>query len=300
MEKIKKSIGREIKAYILITLGLALYVVGWTVFLMPNHMVGGGVSGIGALIEYATGFPVSYTYFIVNAVLLFLGVKILGKGFGAKTIYGILLATFFFAVFPKVIPQEFINEISIENGKLLSAMIGGVLLGTGIGITFMQGGSSGGTDIVALMISKYRNVSPGRIILSIDMVIIACSFFVSQEANLGSKLATVLYGYIAVGLTGYTIDLWLSGARQSLQFFIFSKQYEEIAERITKEMGRGVSVIDVQGWHTKAENKVLLVIARKTESNIIYNIIKDVDRNAFLSVGNVMGVYGQGFEQMKG
>ncbi len=299
MEKIKRSIGREIKAYILITLGLALYVVGWTVFLMPNHMVGGGVSGIGALIEYATGFPVSYTYFIVNAILLFLGVKILGKGFGAKTIYAIIVTTFFFAVFPNVIPKEFVNEISIENGKLVSAMIGGVLLGTGIGVTFMQGGSSGGTDIVALMISKYRNMSPGRIILSIDMVIIACSFFVSQEASLGSKLATVLYGYVAVGLTGYTIDQWLSGARQSLQFFIFSKQYEEIAERITKEMGRGVSVIDVQGWHTKADNKVLLVIARKTESNIIYNIIKDVDRNAFLSVGNVMGVYGQGFEQMK-
>lgn len=300
MEKTKKYIAREIKAYVLISFGLALYVVGWTVFLMPNHMVGGGVSGIGALIEYATGFPVSYTYFIVNVLLLLLALKMLGRGFGAKTIYAIAITSFFFGLFPKVIPVEFINEISIENGKLLSALIGGVLLGTGIGVTFMQGGSSGGTDIVALIISKYRNISPGRIILSIDMVIIACSFFVSQEASMGKKLATVLYGYIAVGLTGYTIDQWLSGARQSLQFFIFSKQYEEIAERITKEMGRGVSVIDVQGWHTKADNKVLLVIARKTESNIIYRIIKDVDRSAFLSVGNVMGVYGQGFEQIKG
>lgn len=302
MEKIKTSrrIWREIRSYILITVGLVLYVGGWTVFLMPNHLVGGGVSGIGALIEYATGFPVSYTYFIVNVILLILAVKILGKGFGAKTIYGIAMTSFFFGLFPRVIPPEFINEISIENGKLLAAMIGGVLSGAGIGITFMQGGSSGGTDIVALIISKYRNMSPGKIILSIDMVIIACSFFVSQEVSLGKKLATVLYGYIAVGLTGYTIDQWISGARQSLQFFIFSKHHEEIAERISTEMHRGVSVIDAQGWHTKSDNKVLMVIARKTESNIIFNIIKDVDREAFLSVGNVMGVYGQGFEQIKG
>ncbi len=302
MEKSKKhsKIIRDIKAYVLITLGLATYVTGWTVFLMPNHLVGGGVSGIGALIEYATGFPVSYTYFLVNTVLLLLAVRILGKGFGAKTIYAIAVTTVFFAVFPKIIPQTFIQEISIENGKLLAAMIGGVMSGAGIGITFMQGGSSGGTDIIALIISKYRNISPGKIILSIDMVIIACSFFVSQEVSLGKKLATVLYGYIAVGLTGYTIDQWLSGARQSLQFFIFSKKHEEIAERITKEMGRGVSVIDAQGYHTKSQNKVLLVIARKTESNIIFSIIKEVDRQAFLSVGNVMGVYGQGFEKMKG
>ncbi len=303
MEKIKKhgkNLAREIKSYVIISFGLAIYVIGWTVFLMPNHLVGGGVSGIGALIEYGTGFPVAYTYFIVNTFLLLLAVKVLGSGFGAKTVYGIVLTSFFFAIFPRIIPAEFINEISIENGKLLAAMIGGILSGAGIGMVFMQGGSSGGTDIIALVISKYRNISPGKIILSIDMVIIASSFFVSPETNIGKKLATVLYGYIAVGLVGYTIDQWLSGARQSLQFFIFSKQHEEIAERITSEMSRGVSVINVTGWHTKSDNKVLMVIARKTESNIIFNIIKDVDRNAFLSVGNVMGVYGQGFEQIKG
>jgi uncharacterized membrane-anchored protein YitT (DUF2179 family) len=210
----RKKIIREIRAYVFISFGLAVYVTAWTVFLMPNHLVGGGVSGIGALIEYATGFKVSYTYFIINIGLLLLALKILGRSFGAKTVYAILFTTFLFRLFPDIIPADFIHEISIENGKLLSAMIGGVLVGSGIGITFMQGGSTGGTDIVALIINKYKNISPGKIILSIDMVIIACSFFVSQEVTMGQKLAAVLYGYIVVGLTGYTIDLWMSGARQ--------------------------------------------------------------------------------------
>jgi uncharacterized membrane-anchored protein YitT (DUF2179 family) len=294
----RKKIIREIKAYTLITFGLVIYVMAWVVFLMPNHLVGGGVSGIGALIEYATGFRLSYTYFIINIGLLLLALKILGRGFGAKTVYAIFLTTLLFRLFPHIIPADFIHEISIENGKLLSAMIGGVLVGSGIGITFMQGGSSGGTDIVALIINKYKNISPGKIILSIDMVIIACSFFVSQEVTLGQKLAAVLYGYIVVGLTGYTVDMWMSGARQSLQFFIFSKKYEEIATRITNEMNRGVTVVPAEGWHTKAEHKVLIVIARKTESGIIFNIIKEEDRDAFLSVGSVMGVYGKGFSSL--
>lgn len=294
----KRKIIKEIRSYILISFGLMVYVTAWVVFLMPNHLVGGGVSGIGALIEYATGFAVSYTYFIINIGLLLLALKILGRSFGAKTVYAILLTTFLFQLFPHIIPADFIHEISIENGKLLSAMIGGVLVGSGIGITFMQGGSSGGTDIVALIVNKYRNISPGKIILSIDMVIIACSFFVSQEVTIGQKLAAVLYGYIVVGLTGYTVDLWMSGARQSLQFFIFSGKHEAIAARITKEMHRGVTVIPAEGWHTKSAHSVLMVIARKTESGIIFNIIKEEDRDAFLSVGSVMGVYGKGFTSL--
>jgi len=291
----------EVKSYTFITFGLIIYVSGWVGFLIPSHLVGGGVSGIGALIQYATGFSVSYTYFIVNAFLLFLAFKILGTGFGAKTIYGILLATVLFRVMPEVFPQSLIAELS-SNGKLISAMIGGVCNGVGVGLVFNQRGSTGGTDIVALIINKYRNISPGRIILSIDVVIIGCSFFVSdpnETMNIGVRLATVLYGYVAVGITGYTIDLFVSGARQSQQFFVFSKHYEAIAARIAAETKRGVTVIDSTGWYTKENQKILMIIARKTESSQIYRIIKDVDKEAFLSVGNVMGVYGKGFEKIR-
>ncbi len=297
MEK-SKRVRKEITSYLFITIGLATYVVGWVAFLLPNRLVGGGVSGIGALIEYATGFPVSYTYFIVNIFLLILAVRILGKGFGVKTVYAIIVTSLFFKIAPNVIPTELVADLA-ANGKLVSALLGGALSGAGIGLVFNQGGSSGGTDIVALIINKYRNISPGRIILTIDMVIIACSFLVSDELTIGKRLATVLYGYITVSITGYTIDLIISGARQSQQFFVFSKQYEAIARRITTEMGRGVTVIDAKGWYTKNDQKILMIIARKTESNIIYRIIKDVDKEAFLSVGNVMGVYGQGFEQIR-
>jgi uncharacterized membrane-anchored protein YitT (DUF2179 family) len=297
-QKSNKKIGTVVKAYVFISLGLFIYVVGWVAFLMPNHLVGGGVSGISALVQYATGFPVSYTYFIINAFLLLLALKILGKGFGAKTIYGVVLTTALFQVLPATLPADLIADLS-ENGKLISALIGGALTGAGIGIVFNQGGSSGGTDIVALIINKYRNISPGRIILSIDMVIIGGSFFVSGEPTLGKQLATVLYGYIVVSVTGYTIDMVLSGARQSQQFFVFSKQYETIARRITTEMNRGVTIIDGQGWYSKNEQKIVMIIARKTESNGIYRIIKEEDKDAFLSVGNVMGVYGKGFSELK-
>ncbi|MDR3132629.1 MAG: YitT family protein [Prevotellaceae bacterium] len=288
-----------VKTYIFITLGIFIYVTGWVAFLMPNHLVGGGVSGIAAIIQYASGFPVSYTYFLINLFLLLLALKILGRGFGAKTVYAVVLTTVLFRVLPPVIPADLIADLS-ENGKLISALIGGVLTGAGIGIIFNQGGSSGGTDIVALIINKYRNISPGRIILSIDMVIIGCSFFVSGEPTLGKQLATVLYGYIVVSVTGYTIDMMLSGARQSQQFFVFSKHYETIARRITTEMNRGVTILDGQGWYSKNEQKIVMIIARKSESNGIYRIIKEVDKDAFLSVGNVMGVYGKGFERIRG
>ncbi|MDR2358260.1 MAG: YitT family protein [Prevotellaceae bacterium] len=297
-QKSAKKTRSIIKSYIFISLGMFIYVTGWVAFLMPNHLVGGGVSGIAALVQYATGFPLSYTYFIINAFLLLLALKILGRGFGAKTVYAVALTTVLFRVLPAIIPADLIADLS-ENGKLISALIGGVLTGAGIGLIFNQGGSSGGTDIVALIINKYRNISPGRIILSIDMVIIGCSFFVSGEPTLGKQLATVLYGYIVVSVTGYTIDMILSGARQSQQFFVFSKHYETIARRITTEMNRGVTIIDGQGWYSKNEQKIVMIIARKSESNGIYHIIKDVDKEAFLSVGNVMGVYGKGFEQIR-
>ena len=292
------KIFKEIQAYLMITLGLLLYTGGWVVFLIPNHLVGGGVSGIGVLVYYATGFPVSYTFFAINAVLLLIALKVLGKGFGVKTVYGIVMAAFLFEFLPQWIPEDLIRELAVENGKLLATLIGGIMGGVGVGFTFSQGGSTGGTDIIALIINKYRNISIGRLILSIDVVIISCSFFTSEETNLGLRLATVLYGFILIGVTGYTIDLMIAGTKQSLQLFIFSNKYEQIADRLTNEMNRGVTLISGSGWFTKTERKILMVIVRRTEANIVYRIIKEEDRDAFLSVGSVMGVYGRGFDRI--
>ena len=298
MEKKRRTPYIVLKEYLIISIGLLLYALGWSTFLIPNNLVGGGVTGISAIILYATGFSISYSYIIINGVLVLIALKVLGKQFGVKTVYAILIVSLFFKIIPGLIPAELIQDISIGNGKLLSAIMGGVCSGVGIAITFTQGGSSGGTDIIALMISKYRNISPGKLILYCDIIIIASSMLIPDGSSLGEKLAVVIYGYILITVSSYTIDLVLSGARQSIQIFIFSKQYEEIAERITS-IGRGVTVIDAMGWFTKEKGKVLMVIVRRTESNYVFRIIREIDKGAFISVGNVMGVYGQGFDQIK-
>ena len=298
MEKRENSIIKSTKEYLVITVGLLLYAISWIVFLIPNKMVGGGVTGFSAILFYTTQIPISYTFFIINALLLLLALKILGKGFGAKTIYAIIMTSILLEFIPMVIPSDFIEIIALENGKLLTSIIGGALSGLGIGLTFTQGGSSGGTDIIALMINKYRNVSPGRIILYIDVVIIISSLMIPAQGSFGEQLATIVYGFLLISITGYTIDLVISGNRQSLQFFIFSEKYEQIAERVAT-MGRGVTLMDAQGWYSGNKGKVLLVIVRKSESSLLLRIIKECDKDAFISVGNVMGVYGRGFDNIK-
>lgn len=298
MEKRAKTIFTGVKEYIIIALGLLIYSLGWSVFLIPNGLVGGGVTGISAIIYYMSGFPVSYSYLFINAVLLIIGIRILGKAFGVKTVYAVILVTIFLKFIPGIIPQELIDDIAIGNGKLLSAIIGGACAGAGIAITFTQGGSSGGTDIIALIINKYRNISPGRLILLMDIIIVASSLLIPTDGSLGSRVATMIYGYVLISVVSYTIDLVLSGARQSIQIFIFSKNHEAIADKITS-IGRGVTVINAMGWFTKQEGKVLMVIVRRTEINYVFKVVRETDRNAFLSVGNVMGVYGQGFDEMK-
>jgi uncharacterized membrane-anchored protein YitT (DUF2179 family) len=288
----------HIKTYFLITLGLLLYVTGWVVFLIPNGIVGGGVSGVGTIVYYATGFPVGYTYFIINSILLLMSIKVLGRNFAVKTIVATVIVTVLFQVIPEIIANlpngtEFGTKFYNDNGPLMCAIMGGIFSGAGIAITFAQGGSTGGTDIVALFINKYRNVTPGRIILYIDLVIIASSYFVLHD------FVKVMYGYILIGVLSSTLDFLLSGAKQSVQIFIFSKKYEELADRISNELHRGVSVMNATGWFTKEESKVLMVVVKKYQSNELYRLIKEVDKNAFITVASVMGVFGKGFEQIK-
>ncbi len=306
-----KSILGEFKAYVVITIGLLCYVLGWDVFLLPNNMVGGGVTGIAAVLLYAFGIPVSYSFFVINLILLLIALKVLGKGFGVKTVYAIIVTSVFFDVVPAYLPEAFIQEIAVSNGKLLCAIFGGVISGLGIGICFSNGGSTGGTDIIALMITKYKNVSAGRIILIIDIFIIASSFLLPAKEildsagnvigveSLGMRFATVLYGYILIMACSFTIDLFVSGTKQSLQVFIFSRKYGEIADSIISDIGRGVTLIDAQGWYTKNESKIVMVVVRKTDINMIYKIVKSVDKDAFMSVGSVTGVYGKGFDEIR-
>lgn len=311
MDNRLKNVLGEVKAYLIITFGLLLYTLGWIVFLIPNNMVGGGVTGISAILLYAFNIPVSASFFVINLVLLLIALKVLGKAFGMKTVYAIIIASIFYEVVPPLIPDVFIQEIAISNGKLLCAIFGGVCAGLGIGISFSQGGSTGGTDIVALMIVKYRNISAGRVILLLDIFIIASSLLLPPDEILdangvvvrveswGERFATILYGYILIGACSYSVDMFISGTKQSLQIFIFSKKYAELADAITSTTGRGVTLIEGQGWYTKQQSKIVMVVMRKDDMSSLYRMVREIDRDAFLSVASVSGVYGKGFDQIK-
>lgn len=302
---IKNSFWGTFKEYGLITLGLLAYALGWTIFLLPNNLVGGGVSGFAAIIYYATGIPLGYTYLVVNVVLLLIAIKILGTGFGGKTIYAIIMTGICLNVFPGLVPSEFINEFAVSNGKLICTVLGGIIAGVGIGISISQGGSTGGTDIIALLWCKFRNGSPGRVILIIDVLIILSSIMIPSYTESGKllpfseKLAVVVYGLIQVTVSGYAVDLYLSGSKQSVQAFIFTKKYEEMADAIAFDMKRGVTVIPAKGWFSKEDVNVVMVVTRKSDLNLLLRYVKTIDSEAFLSVSSAMGVYGKGFDTIK-
>jgi uncharacterized membrane-anchored protein YitT (DUF2179 family) len=256
-------------------------------FLLPAQITGGGISGLGATIFYAYKIPIGVTYFVVNIGLVLIALKALGASFGIKTIYSMSVLTVLFTVLQEVFKTAIINDM------FLSAVLGGMLGGIGLGIVFSRGGSTGGTDIIAMMITKYRNVSPGRIILYCDVIIIASSFIVFRSPE------KLVYGYVTMWVVSYSVDAFLSGANKSAQMFIFSEKYKEIADYITEEAYRGVTVIDGVGWYTKENIKVVISIVKKKETGIIFRKIKEIDPDAFISMGSVMGVYGKGFDKLK-
>ena len=305
MLQFKKSFWRSIKEYLVITIGLVSYVLGWTLFLVPNNLIGGGVTGIASIVQYATGIKIGYTYFVVNVGLLIAALFVLGKGFGGKTVYAIILASLGMNVMQAVIPEDIVTILATDNGKLMSTIMGGILAGAGMGMTISQGGSTGGTDIIALIVNKYRNVSPGRMILFMDVAIILSSLLVPSYTSDGTlmpwadKITTVVYGFILVVIVSTVLDLYLSGSRQSVQLFILSQKFDQIADAITNDLHRGVTVLDGKGWYTKNDVKVVMVITRKTDLNVLLKYINAIDSTAFVSVSSVTGVYGKGFDTIK-
>ncbi len=303
----KNHFWRTLKEYSLITVGVLMYVMGWIVFLIPNNMIGGGVTGLGSIVQYATGgaVKIGYTYFVVNAGLLVLALFTLGRSFGTKSVYAILLTSVALNLGQGLVPDEIIRLLALDNGKLMCTIMGGIMVGVGIGMSISQGGSTGGTDIIALVVNKYRNVSPGRMILILDAVIILSSLLVPSYMADGSlmswpdKFTTVVYGFILITIVTTVMDLYLSGSRQSVQIFILSPKYAEIADAITRDLHRGVTVLNGKGWYTQQDTQVVMVITRKTDLNILLRYINTIDPNAFVSVSLVTGVYGKGFDRFK-
>lgn len=280
---------RETRDYLMIALGMILYGIGWTVFLLPNDITTGGVPGIASIVFWATGFPVQYTYFLINAFLLMLALKILGFKFSIKTIFAVFTLTFFLSLIQKLTADMHL----LQDQPFMACVLGASFCGSGIGIAFSSNGSTGGTDIIAAIINKYRDITLGRVMMICDMIIITSSYFVLKDWE------KVVYGFVTLYVCSFVLDQIVNSARQSVQFFIFSKEYEKIADRITKETHRGVTVLDGIGWYSKHNVKVLVVLAYKRQSIDIFRLVKDIDPNAFISQSSVIGVYGEGFDRLK-
>ena len=280
-----------VREYFFIAIGLLLYSAAWKAFLLPHQITGGGVTGIGAILYYATNIPISLTFFSINFVLLAIAVRSVGWAFCLRTIYGVAVLTLFFAILPQSVPGTFVAE----NDNFMACVIGGILSGAGIGIVFLSNGSSGGTDIIAKVVNKYRNITLGRVLLYCDVLILCSTYFF----DFGS-IEKIVYGLTTMAVTTVAVDMVINGVRQSVQFFIFSKEYERIANQINTEVHRGVTILDGMGWYSKKPVKVITVIARKNESIKIFRIVKEIDPNAFISQSSAIGVYGEGFDVIKG
>ena len=273
----------------MIALAMVIGSFGWCAFLLPHHITIGGIAGIASVILWGFDIPVQYTYLIINGILLFVALKILGWKFCVRTIFAVLV----FASSTSILREVFAEHAIFANEPFLACVVGGVLLGIGVSIALQYNASSGGSDVIAAMIHKYRDISLGRVILACDLCIITSSYLVLENWE------KVIYGYIVLFVMTYMVDYLISGMRGSVQFFVISEHWGEIGTAINNDVDRGCTLIEARGFYTGKKVGMLFIIARRSEAHSIYQVIDEIDPNAFVSQGVVNGVYGMGFDRMK-
>lgn len=295
-------IWNEVKDYLMITFGLVLYTFGWTVWMLPYSIVTGGITGMAAIIFYATGIPIYITFFVVNVGLLIVALKVLGLKFMIKTIYAIFMLTFLLWLAQELVtrPDGTFIQILGKDNTFMSLLIGTVFTGSALAIVFLNNGSTGGTDIVAAVVNKYHNISLGTVLVIVDVCIIGSSLPVFGEKwGYDQGLRMLVFGLCAMAIENFVLDYVMNARRESVQFLIFSRKHMEIADAIATKMQHGVTVLDGHGWYTGQEMKVLCILAKKRESVSIFRLIKMIDPQAFVSQSSVIGVYGEGFDPIK-
>ena len=286
----KGKLWRQLRDYGIITIAMLLGVIGLNLFLLPNEITTGGIIGVASIVYWGTGIPVQETFFVINAVLLLVALKVLGWHFCAKTVYGVVVFTVASAVLQRVMPPDL---HLLADQKFMACMVGAVFLGTSVGLGLSAGGSTGGSDVIAAMVHKYRDVSLGHIILFCDLTIITSSYVVLRDWE------KVLYGYVLLFVISFVVDHIVNSLRQSVQFFIISDKYQEIGEAINEIADRGCTMLNGNGFFTNKDKKVIFCISKKSESNFIFELIDEIDPNAFVAQSAVVGVYGQGFDHVK-
>lgn len=293
----KNKVLNTVLDYIQIIIGCAINSLGWTSFMLPNGVIDGGLTGLSAILEMVTGIPLDIFFFSMNAALIIIGTLVLGRGFGIRTIFAIVVC----ALMLRLFSGEAFNFLKCMPGqplyvseKILVPVIGGLMEAVGIGLIFLRGGSTGGSDILAMLVNKFWPISPGRFYLVTDLVVISSIVLIP-----GHTFADMIYGYIAMFTFSFAIDFVLLGNRSTVQVLIFSDRYGEIADFINKKLERGVTALRAVGWYTQKDRNVLLVLVLKSQLQVIFRAVKDIDPKAFISVSPASNVYGEGFEEIK-
>lgn len=296
----RPTIMGELKNYFMITVGLTLYAFTWKFFMAPYQFVTGGITGVSGIVEYTTGIPMQYTYFAINIVLLIVAIQQLGWKFCIKTIFAIVVMTLMLEFFDFVFntcPTAY--EILGPDKQLEACIVGSIFIGMAIAFCFLSNGSTGGVDIIAAIVNKYKDISFGRAMLYVDACIIISSFFIIPSESVSMSVQKIFYGFINLVIVNVSLDYMVNSNRQAVQFFIFSSKYDEIAYYITRGLKRGVTLLDSVGYYSGKEGKVVTTIARATQANQLLSAIKQIDPNALVSQSKVMAVYGLGFDKIK-
>ena len=302
----KNKVLKTIWEYLVLTFATFVFTVSWEAFMIPNGMTAGGIMGVCTIVEFATGgfIKASLSFFIINAFLILLAVLVFGIGFGFKTIYCIVMSSVFLWLVSDwgwlhSIPGNFLY---VED-KTLVPIIAGIFEALGIGLAIRSGGSTGGTDIIALIINKYWPVSLSGVFFVTDFVVVISQLLLrpgfGSYAGDAKTFNDVMYGILEIVTFALTIDLFTVGGRKTMQLLVFSEKYQEIADYVCNEMERGVTVLKAQGWFTRKDRNVLLVMLTRQELSNLSKVVNTIDPKAFLSVSAAAGVYGEGFEQIK-
>lgn len=286
----KRELFREIVDYLIIAIGCLSYGIGWNIFLLPNNISTGGVAGLSSILFWGLHIPVYITYFCMNALLLIIALKTLGWRFCVKTVYGVVMLTFVTGYLQEFCP----NPTILSDQPFMTALIGAIFCGAGLGFCLSYNGSTGGSDIVAAVVNKYHDISLGRVIILVDTTIVSFSYVVLKDWE------QVIYGYVSLIVASFVLDQVVNAGRKSVQFLIISERYQEICKQIVEmPPHRGCTVIDAHGYYTGNNTKVVLVVTRQREAGLLYRFINDIDPHAFVTQSQVMGVFGEGFDKFK-
>ncbi len=285
-----KSFFRNLRDGVIITIAMLMGAVGLNLFLLPHEITTGGITGIASIVFWGTGIKVQHTYFFLNALLLLGALRVLGWRFCAKTIYSVIVFTVATSLLQTYVTPTF---HLLADQKFMACIVGGVFMGTSVGLGLSVGGSTGGSDVVAAMVHKYRDVSMGRIILFCDLAVITSSYVVLNDWE------KVLYGYVLLFIMSFCVDYVFNSLRQSVQFFIISDKYQEIGEAINKIADRGCSTLNGNGFYSKKEIKVIFCIAKMSESSLIFDLVDEIDPEAFVAQSAIIGAFGRGFDRVR-